>query len=265
MRKKTKVLVLAADPFRTGERLRLDEEVRAIAHAIRRGTARDGLELVPHFATRTGDLTDALMLHRPQIVHFAGHGQGAGKLAVPEGIYLGDEYGRPTAVGKEALARLFSLFRDTVRVVVLNGCATLATAKALSEVVDYAIGMNEVVGDGSAARFAAAFYGALAMGETLRVAFDLGVSQLEIGRNANAEVPVLCIRTGADRDAVLVEKPDPEGRDPDAAVDESRDKLRIGTVSARRDAYFEQGVSGKQGTKDIVIDHVAARDATFRQ
>lgn len=201
MRKKIKVLFLAADPFRTGTALRLDEEVRAIEQAIRRGTARDALELVSHFATRTRDLQDALLLHQPQIVHFAGHGDAPGV------IYLGDEFGRPQRVGKEALRNLFGILRESVRVVVLNGCDTLPTVEALSEVVDYTIGMNRPVTDRSAIIFAQAFYGALAMGRPVLTAFDLGVSQLEMEGNPEAATPVRRIRRGVNLDDTLVPAP----------------------------------------------------------
>lgn len=202
MRKKIKVLFLAADPFRTGAPLRLDEEVRAIEHAIRKGTARDTLELVPHFATRTVDLQDALLRHEPQIVHFAGHGD------TPGVIYLGDEQGRPHAVSKEALRGLFGILKGSVRVVVLNGCDTLPVVESLSEVVDYAIGMSRPVSDESAIVFAQAFYSALAMGRTVLAAFELGVSQLEIEGNPEAGIPMRRIRRGVNLDATLVPPPE---------------------------------------------------------
>jgi hypothetical protein len=198
MRNKIKVLFLAADPFRTGAPLRLDEEVRAIEHAIRKGTARDTLELVPHLATRTVDLQDALLRHEPQIVHFAGHGKAPGV------IYLGDEQGRPHAVGKEALRGLFGILKGSVQVVVLNGCDTLSTVEALSEVVDYTIGMNRPISDESAIVFAQAFYSALAMGRTVLTAFELGVSQLQIEGSAEAGIPMRRIRRGVNLDATLV-------------------------------------------------------------
>ena len=207
MREKIRVLVLAADPSGAGERLRLDEEVRAIDHAIRGGTARDYLELVPHLATRRGDLQDALMRYEPQVVHFAGHGGSPGV------IYLGDEHGRGRPVGKEALGRLFGIRRDAVRVVVLNGCDTLATAEVLSEVVDYAIGMKGPICDESAAVFAAAFYGALAMGVTPAEAFERGVAELELADDPDSKLPVLRVRAGVDTRVALVARPPSAGGD----------------------------------------------------
>ena len=89
MTDKIRVLFLAADPLRLGTPLRLDEEARAITEAIQLGSFRDVLELATAWAVRTGDLQTVLLRHRPQIVHFAGHGQES------EGIILEDEHGAP--------------------------------------------------------------------------------------------------------------------------------------------------------------------------
>lgn len=252
MRKKIKVLFLAADPFRPGEPLRLDAEVRAIDDAIRRGSARDCVELVSQFATRRGDLQDALMRHDPQVVHFSGHGSARGV------IFLGDEHGRAQPVGKEALGRLLGIRKDAVRVVVLNGCETLPTAEVLSEVVDYAIGMNGRIHDDSAARFAAAFYGALAMGQTLADSFAYGANQLELEDNPDAKLPVLCAREGIDKHAVLVEKP---AGDADTPAGVSRQSNVFGPVKARGNALFENKQGGDQSN---VFGRFEAGDMTFR-
>ena len=200
MRKKLKVLFLAADPFRDRAQLALGEEVRAIDQAIQRGSARDAVELVSHFATRTRDLHLALLRHEPQIVHFAGHGGEAGV------IYLGDELGNPRAVGKDALGRLFGILEGEVRAVVLNGCDTLPAVEVLSEVVDYAIGTNRRISDDCAIQFAEAFYTALAFGKGVPQAFDRAVNQLQLEGSDEADVPVLRVRPGAS-DAPLVAVP----------------------------------------------------------
>ena len=213
MHDKIKVLFLASDPFHDRAALRLDEEVRAIGNAIRRGRARDSVELVSHFATRTRDLREALLQHEPQIVHFAGHGDA------PGAIYLGDEDGRPQPVDCEALRKLFGLLNDTVRVVVLNGCDTLQTVEALSEVVDYTVGMNRPISDDSAIVFAEAFYSALAMGRNVLAAFELAVCQLELEGNPEAGVPVRRVRRGVNLDLPLVAPPGEVEADPDKGDD----------------------------------------------
>jgi hypothetical protein len=162
---------------------------------------RDRVELVAHFDTRTGELGDALLRHDPQVVHFAGEGDD------PCLLYLGDEHGQPRPVAKEALAKLFGDLSEWIEVVVLNGCDTLPTVEALSEVVDYAIGMDRPLGDASAIVFAQAFYGALAMGRTVKTSFELAVSRLGIEGSAESIAPVLRIRPGVDPSVPLVVEP----------------------------------------------------------
>lgn len=70
-----KILFLAANP-RDTDRLRLDEEVRAIDEALRKADFRDYFELHSHGAVRIEDLQELLLRYQPQIVHFSGHGKG---------------------------------------------------------------------------------------------------------------------------------------------------------------------------------------------
>ncbi len=167
MRDEIRVLFLASDPFREGAAPRLDEEVRAIEQALGAGRVK----LVAYFAERTLDLQDALMVHDPRIVHFAGHCDGPGV------IRLGDAHGRPGLVGREALAELFGILSEWIMVVILNGCVSFPYVEALAEVVDYAIGIDWPLSDPSAVAFAGEFYRALGIGMTVQASFDLAVSR----------------------------------------------------------------------------------------
>ncbi|HEV3048983.1 MAG TPA: CHAT domain-containing protein [Longimicrobium sp.] len=201
MQDKLKVLFLASDPFRDGALLRLDRELRAIGRAIRRGRARDSVELVSHFATRVSELREAVLQHQPHVVHFAAQGDAPGT------ICLADENGHPQPLDREALRSLFGALNHTVRVVVLNGGYTPETVEALSEVVDYSVGMNRPISDASAIHFAEAFYTALAMGRNVLAAFELAVSQLELEGNPDASIPLRRIRRGVNLDLPLVARP----------------------------------------------------------
>ncbi|HEX6911330.1 MAG TPA: CHAT domain-containing protein [Longimicrobium sp.] len=241
MRDRLKVLFLAADPFRSGARLELGEEMRAIDEAIQRGSARGSVELVSHFATRTRDLQYALLRHEPHVVHFAGHGAEQGA------IYLGDENGQPRAVGKEALGRLFCILDGEVRAVVLNGCHTLAVAEEVSQAVDFAVGTRRRISDGAAIGFAAAFYTALAFGRGVRQAFDLAVNQLQVDGSADADVPVLRVRDGVEDRPVLAVPGDREEEGTDAlGVHQTVRAKEIGGegVSIIADDLEGPGVSG---------------------
>jgi hypothetical protein len=205
---KVKILFLAANPHAYTKPLRLDDELRVMTQAIRGGTARDALELVCEHAVRTSEVQEVLLRHRPQVVHFAGHGQGAA------GICLGDEYGAPRTLSGDLLADLFAIVKPPVHVVLLNACKTLPTIEALHTIVDYVIGSSAAIQDDAAILFSSAFYGALANGATVTDAFDLGVIQLKVHAAPGAHLPTLLVREGVDESRTLLPPPAPP-RDPE--------------------------------------------------
>ncbi|MHC5771200.1 MAG: CHAT domain-containing protein [Nostoc sp.] len=180
------ILILAANPTNTS-RLRLDAEVREIEEGLQRADKGGQFKLVQKWAVRSRDFYRAILEHRPQIVHFSGHGTGI------DGIVLEDETGQATLVGKEELSKLFKLFAvKGVECVVLNACYSEVQAEAISQYIKYVIGMTQAIGDKAAISFAVAFYDALGAGETVEFAFDLGCSQLI--RLKEEDTPVLKTR-----------------------------------------------------------------------
>lgn len=197
MNEKIKVLFLSANPI-DSSRLRLDQELREILKKIRAASERDCFELVAELALTPGDLTQALLRHKPQIVHFSGHGSKT------DGIVLEDELGKTKLVNKQALVRVFQILKDDIRIVVLNACYAKDQAEALAETIDFTIGMNDTIRDKAAIMFAAHFYQALAFGQSVRVAFDLALTQLDLESIDGSNVPVLLVRPGADADQPFV-------------------------------------------------------------
>lgn len=186
---KIKVLFLAANPTDTSP-LRLGEEVREIEEKIEAGSARDAFELVQRHALRPSDLAQVLLKHQPHIVHFSSHGTKSDELV------LEDNAGKSHAVSKEALATLFKILKDNVRIVVLNACFSKPQAALLQETIDYTIGTNKAIGDRAAIAFAAALYRALAFGRSVKEAFALAQLELELVRLAGSDTPELFIREG---------------------------------------------------------------------
>jgi hypothetical protein len=160
------ILVLAANPL-DSERLRLDAEVRALDAALRQGEASGRFDLRQQWAVRSGDLVDALLRHRPAILHFAGHGDAGGNLIVE------DLAGLAASVRPAAFAALLAAVPG-VRGVVLNACWSDAQAAALLPHVDWVVGMAQEVADDAAVAFAAGFYRGLAAGESVATAVALG-------------------------------------------------------------------------------------------
>jgi len=136
MKTKTSILLFASNPKGTSP-LDLDEEVRSIMEKIRAAEYRDVLEfLPPALATRPDDLLQRLNEHKPQIVHFSGHGSSSGELM------LMDKNREMKPVSTAALRALFTTMKDNVRVVLLNACFSQIQADALRESIDCVIGMN---------------------------------------------------------------------------------------------------------------------------
>jgi hypothetical protein len=178
------ILFVGANPV-DGARLRLDEEVREIDAALRQGSLRDRFDLKQHWAVRMLDLQQALLLHRPQILHFSGHGSPT------RAIYLEGEGAQSQAVSGQLLARLLALFSRHLRCVVLNACYSEEQAKAVAEHVECVVGMTTAVGDRAAISFAAAFYQALAYGADVQTAFELGCVHVQPASPGEENTPKL--------------------------------------------------------------------------
>ncbi|MGB6295664.1 MAG: pentapeptide repeat-containing protein [Rivularia sp. (in: cyanobacteria)] len=166
------ILILAANP-KTTSWLRLDEEIREIDNGLQAARKREQFRLITKLAVRQRDFYRAILEYQPQIIHFCGHGEG------DDGIVLDSEIEQSVTMGTEALSRLFKLFAVRgLECVVLNACYSEVQAKAISQYIKYVVGMNKAIGDKAAINFAVAFYDALAAGEDIQFAYDLGCSQL---------------------------------------------------------------------------------------
>ncbi len=198
MNKTITVLFLAANPVDLPYRLRLDEEFREISKKVRVGRYRDSVEFACEWSVRVSDLPQALLDHCPHVVHFSGHGTKT------DGIVLEDDSGNARPVNKQALARLFKVLKDNIRLVILNACYAEDQAKWLTEIVDYVIGMSDTVRDDAAITFSAYFYQSLAYGRTVRESFELALTQLELSAIDGSQVPRLLVRPGVDESVPLV-------------------------------------------------------------
>ena len=198
---KVKVLFVAANPAGT-QPLQLDEEIRQITIKIRASKYRDSLELASQWAVRPDDLLQALLEHRPDIVHFSGHG-----CRTEEAIILLDQNGLPKPVSKGALAQLFRTLKDNVRVVLLNACWTRPQAEAIAQTIDCTIGMKRAIGDAAAIVFAASFYRAIGFGRSVQEAFDIGKLALLLEGIPEEETPELLTREGADASGLVLITP----------------------------------------------------------
>ena len=195
-----RILFLASSPT-DAARLALDREYNAIAAILRGAPGCRRVELVSEWAVRPDTLQEALLRHRPDIVHFAGHGENAA-------LVLEDLTGEQTFVAGAALVELLAVIQGaesraggqrTIDLVVCNVCSSTGLARDLVSHVDIAVGMTGRVDDHHATAFTEGFYRALVHGEmSAQSAFDMGVNQLSLHGVGPACAYSLFARPGID-------------------------------------------------------------------
>jgi tetratricopeptide (TPR) repeat protein len=199
MNKPIKILFLAANPKDTGQ-LRLDEEIRGIKQALRQAEFRDKFDIEQEWAVRVTELQGHLLNHKPDIVHFSGHGSKASE------IILEDHDGFSQTVPARALSQLFKLLKDNIRCVVLNACYSKNQAEAIAKHIGCVVGMSKAIGDEAAINFAIAFYQALGYGKDVKTAFELGRVQIDLKRINEKDTPKLLALKSDPKKVVFVKK-----------------------------------------------------------
>ena len=188
---KITVLFLASNPAQTAY-LNLTTEVEEIDKKVRSSEFREKLNLEKHFEQKPGDVRENLLYYKPTVVHFSGHGEQTGELL------LMDNNGQPVNVSPQALKTLFTNLKENIQVVVLNACYSKTQALAISEVIDFAVGMNLPISDNAAIAFSTAFYQAIGYGKTIQEAFNLGKNAISLEGMLEEDTPELFVRIGAD-------------------------------------------------------------------
>jgi hypothetical protein len=157
---KIRALFLEANPFITTP-LGLDESVRTIRTELQH---LRNLVFDSGWAASIDDLKSELEFYPSDIVHFTGQ--------TDEGIFLPRKLGELNPLSDGALALRFSRFSPRTRLVILDGCYTPEQAKALAEVVDCVIGVNNSSDAKSNLWFAMDLYTHISMGCSIQEAFD---------------------------------------------------------------------------------------------
>lgn len=181
--KKQKILFLAATP-ENQVMLNLGKELRKIKDELSASTHRDKFDLESEMAVKIPTITKAMQVHKPQIVHFSGHGSGE------QGLVVEDDGGKAKFFPTEGIDRLFKLFKKDVKCVVLNACYASEQASVISRHGIYVIGMNDAVGDKAAIDFATGFYQSLGEGNDYEFAFQIALVNTS-SHIRNADTPEL--------------------------------------------------------------------------
>lgn len=171
-------MILSANPK---EDLKLDREILELRRAIDRADQKKQFEIIDVSPAQPKDLIEQLLQHKPQIVHFSGHGNGE------QGLFFDSGQGGQL-IGTEAFSNLLKLISneiEPIQCVLLNACYTEVQARALINDIDYVIGMRQEIEDKAAIAFSTGFYLALGYELEIDVCYQFGCNaiQLLLGNN----------------------------------------------------------------------------------
>jgi len=204
-------------------RSRSQQEARAITEHLRKSEERDSFEVITRWAVRVSELQGHLLELQPHVVHLSGQATEAGE------ILLSDDREGQQTVSLQAMAELFRILKDNIRVVVLNLPHSDGLAHHLRWLVDFTVSMRGVVERKAAVTFSAHLYQALGYGRTVSEAFELAVNQLMLDGHAGYRNPALFVRVGANTARRLM---------PDSAAPGTSETIRQLSHIAAGDAQF---------------------------
>nr|MDU9044114.1 SIR2 family protein [Candidatus Electrothrix aestuarii] len=181
-----KILILSANPKDTA-RIRFDEEIREIEESLKRSSLREQFAIKSSCAVGVRELRREILAHKPDIVHFSGHGE-------EEGLVLENEQGQKVLVPSDSITSLFSLCSEHIQCVVLNSCYSQNQAEGIQKHISYVIGMKKTVSDNAALEFAIGFYDGLYSGESIEKSFEFGCNAIELHNLPDHQTPILLKR-----------------------------------------------------------------------
>lgn len=171
---KRRILLFEANPQGT-QNLKLNSEIKTINEVLDSASKRDDFDFKERLATTYEDLQKYLLRENPHILHFCGHGNGE------QGLCLLDERGHPFLLQTEVLVNLVKILveqNQTLECVLLNACHSDIQAKALSQYVNYAVGMCGFIPDDVAITFSRSFYTSLGEGCPIEYAYKHGINTI---------------------------------------------------------------------------------------
>lgn len=183
--KTKKILFLASSPADLA-RLKLEKEFVRLSSSLQDGIVE--YKLVAEWAVTPSSLQKAILKHKPNIIHFSGHGEEN------QGIYLQDSQANAKLVSQAAIENLFRIFarKLSIDIVLLNSCYSEDQAVGIRKHVNYVIGMKDAINDDSAIEFSTGFYrGLVDEDNDIEFAFDLAVNLIQLEGLYDEEIPVL--------------------------------------------------------------------------
>ena len=185
-RKHLTVLYLTSSPDPDNP-VRVDAEVRRVQEAIRASKYSENVTVHFRPAADLNSLIDGLNDHRPQIVHFSGHGN-EDEILTDSGE-VGKDSGKILTF--DLLAKALAATDSPPEVIVLNSCKSSPAKKSLLPNANIIVTMTTSISDIAASAFAPRFYAAIAAGQSVKAAFEQGKVAVEAVSISEANTPEL--------------------------------------------------------------------------
>lgn len=188
------ILILEANPLNL-DHLRTSVELKELQRVLE----PQGFQIHFGLAVQPDEIQTLLRQHRPDILHFAGHGDEDGAL-LAENVE-GDAVTIPMAALAEAV-RIFNREQPgKLRLALLNACDSAQQADLLARQAGCVIAALEPIHDESALTFAAEFYRSLADGSSTATAYAYGCNQANLFEYLPPVTDALTLVTRPDVDA----------------------------------------------------------------
>ena len=169
-----KILFFASNPKDTNTIL-INREAKEIDNIIQNNSSSIPLQLIPKLAVEITDIRKHLLVNKPDILHFSGHGTQYGYLT------FHDENNEMIEVKPEYFANLFLGLDKTIECIVLNACYSEKQAQILSKYAKYIVGTSAAIKDKDGALpFSAGFYEDIAFNKSIPSAFFNGCNRVAL-------------------------------------------------------------------------------------
>ncbi|KAH6961867.1 hypothetical protein BKA56DRAFT_623836 [Ilyonectria sp. MPI-CAGE-AT-0026] len=184
-----KILFIAADPINANP-LGLLEECKTLEQLLSTTIISNAFKVEHLFSCTIKDLSQGLLMHKPTILHFSGHGRKDGL------CFRGDD-GTVRVVDQKALAKLLGIQAKNygLKGAMLNACWSDEQAPYIADAVGSVIGMQGPVSDRDATSFTREFYQALGSGMSFEKAFEWAVAATGIDPDTSKLQPRLVKQT----------------------------------------------------------------------
>ena len=131
------------------------------------------IDIVSVDRAKSEDIHSKILMSSPDVLHFSGHGN-------KDGLAFENPNSRTSMAVGTNLLKLCSLYKDSIKCVVLNSCYSKMIFEKLPHEIPIMIGCSEGVGDYAAQRFSVNFYSALKGGREYVTAFRAAIEQMKL-------------------------------------------------------------------------------------